>query len=220
MVPRTGGQKFQCKSFVGPAKQTSPAFSFPKLHIIYHYMGYVPARGPRKFQRRSCTGIFAPPQDGPPKFRQGFADKSDEVSSSIDINWCAITFINRCSGTKSYGKISFRLYGKNGCYSDSQKRIWAASYLPGGDPQLLLFVQVAATVGWRRETCLETRFNLHRPICRRYVCMIGFDSYVYSKMLCPSTSHHHQGYRLAAACSHQLGQLARGKRCHRAPPPN
>ena len=200
IVPRTGGQKFQCKSFVGPAKQTSPAFSFPKLHIIW-VMSLL--EEPENSSAGPALEFLPPPQDGPPKFRQGFADKSDEVSSSIDINWFAITFINICSGTKSYGKISFRLYGKNGCYSDSQTRIWAASYLPGGDPQLLLFVQVAATVGWCRETCLETRFNLHRPICRRYVCMIGFDSYVYSKMLCLSTSHHHQGYPLAGlpACS-------------------
>ena len=218
MVPRTGGGKNSSASPSLVLPNRPPQRShFPNCTLY----GLCPCWRTPKIPAQVLHWNFCPPpQDGPPKFRQGFADKSDEVSSSIGINWCAITFINICSGTKSYGKISFRLYGKNGCYSDSQKRIWAASFLPGGDPQLLLFVQVAATVGWRRETCLETRFNLHRPICRRYVCMIGFDSYVYSKMLCPSTSHHHQGYQLAAACSHQLGQLARGKRCHRAPPPN
>lgn len=87
-------------------------------------------------------------------------------------------------------------------------------------PQLLLFVQVAATVGWRRETCLETRFNLHRFNMPKNVCMIGFDSYVYSKMLCPSTSHHHQGYRatgLQRLAAISLGNL-HGESAVTAPP--
>jgi hypothetical protein len=89
------------------------------------------------------------------------------------------------------GKVSFRLYGKNiVVIAIINKKNLSASYLQGGDPQLLLFVQVATPVWggakklvWKYvSTCIDQQFAL-LPSKLMVLQVYAEDMYAYSNWL-------------------------------------
>ena len=172
MVPAGGPRKFQRRSCAG-------------------ILG-VPRDGrsnSRKIPTRICGQMRSPPLYFTsfcivPNIIVFLLHSSPAVLCLIDTNWFAMTHIKNYQNMFRYnvigqevGKLSFRLYGKNmvAIVIINKNDLSCIISTRWGSSTPVVGTACCPSLGWHQETCLETRFNLHRPtICLLTLKAEGF----------------------------------------------